>query len=46
MEAELILGLAELWHCPPSQVRREGASVLRLLAIRQAGTPESEPDWG
>ncbi len=36
----MILGLCRQFHCLPSQLRREGASVLRLLAIEAAGKPE------
>ena len=41
----MILGLCRQFHCLPSQLRREGASVLRLLAIEAAGRPD-EPEGG
>ena len=42
--AELILGLCRQFHCLPSQVRAEDASLLQLLRIEQLGTPERGED--
>ncbi len=36
----MILGLCDRWHKLPSEIRREGASVLRLLAIEAMTRPE------
>jgi hypothetical protein len=35
----MIVGLCERFGCLPSQLRAEDASLLRLLAIVQLGTP-------
>jgi hypothetical protein len=40
MRADLILGLAEAWHCPPSQVLEEDASWLRAMHVRNLGRPD------
>ena len=40
----MILSLCDRFKCLPSQARREGASVLRLLAIERLGTPEEVND--
>lgn len=42
----MILGLCDRWHKLPSEVRAEGASVLRLLAIERMGTPDAEEGEG
>ena len=41
-EAEMILGLCERFHCLPSQIVEEDASLLRLILIEQMGNPEPE----
>jgi hypothetical protein len=41
-EADLVIGLCERFHCLPSQLYQEDASILRLLAIHQKGHPERE----
>lgn len=38
----MIIGLCDRWHKLPSEIRREGAGVLRLLAIEQMGRPDPE----
>jgi len=38
----MILGLCDRFKCLPSQAKREGASVFRLLAIERLGTPEQD----
>lgn len=36
----MILGLCERFHCLPSQIVEEEASLLRLILIEQMGNPE------
>lgn len=38
----MILGLCERFHCLPSQIVEEEASLLRLILIEQMGNPEPE----
>lgn len=38
----MIIGLADRWHCRPSQVLKEDASILRMLDVYNLGTPEPE----
>ncbi len=38
----MILGLCERFHCLPSQILEEDASLLRLILIEQMGNPEPE----
>lgn len=40
MKAQLILGLCDRFGCLPSQLRAEGAGVLRLLDIEALGRPD------
>ena len=42
MEAELIIGLCDRWHCLPSEVLQESAEVLRMLAILAEAQPEND----
>lgn len=43
----MILGLCERFHCLPSQIEEEEASILRLILIEQMGNPEPEtPEYG
>lgn len=44
MEARLILGLCDRFSCLPSQVRAEGASVLRLVQIEALARPPQPPE--
>ena len=37
MRAEIVIGLADRWHCPPSQVLAQDARVLRLLDVYRLG---------
>ena len=39
VEAELVLGLAERFGCPPHEVYRWPAATLRLVRIEQLGNP-------
>ena len=41
IEAELVIGLCDRWHQPPSVIRAESAEVLRLLQVIRLGTPAS-----
>lgn len=44
-----MIGLADRWHCPPSQVMAEPARVLRMLQVYQLGHREEddeEPEGG
>jgi hypothetical protein len=45
MEAQLILGLCDRFHCTPEVARGMGAGVLRLLEIEALGKPE-QPEGG
>ncbi len=38
--ADLIINLCERFHCLPSQLLKEDAEFLRLLAIHDLGDPE------
>ena len=40
MEAELVLGLCERFHCLPEALKAESADLLRLLAIEALGRRE------
>ena len=42
----MILGLCERFHCLPSQVLAEDASVLRLLHVYELGHRPGEPEGG
>jgi len=44
----MVLGLCHMFHCLPSELERESAEILRLVAIRQEGTKQEEepPDGG
>ena len=37
-----MIGLADRWHCLPSQVLAEDASILRLLDVYRLGHREEE----
>jgi hypothetical protein len=37
--AEMVLGLCERFHVLPSQVEAEDVGLLRMLTIRDLGTP-------
>ena len=41
-EAELIDGFCQRYSCLPSQLLREDATILRMVAIVQEGQPESD----
>ena len=41
-EAELIDGLCQRYSCLPSQLMVEDVTLLRMVAIVQAGQPESD----
>ena len=41
----MIIGLCDRWHKLPSEIRREGAGVLRLLAVEALGRPDT-PEGG
>ena len=41
-EAELIDGFSQRYSCLPSQLLREDATILRMVAIVQEGQPESD----
>ena len=45
MKAEILIGLADRWHCPPSVVLEQDAAVLRLLDVYELGRPEM-PEGG
>jgi hypothetical protein len=38
----MVIGLADRWHCPPSQVLAQDARVLRLLDVYQWGHRETD----
>lgn len=42
----MILGLCRQFHCLPSQLMAEDATVLRLLAIEHAGRLEEDEGFG
>ena len=42
----MVLRLCERFHCLPSQVAREDAYLLAMLAIRDRGDPPEEVDGG
>ncbi|GGU13303.1 hypothetical protein GCM10010289_38730 [Streptomyces violascens] len=43
--AETILRLCDRFHCLPSQILAEDASILRLLEIEKLGTPpQTDPE--
>lgn len=42
MEARLVLGLCERFHCLPSEVLAEGTDMLRLLTIEKLAEKERE----
>jgi hypothetical protein len=54
MEARVILRLCREFHCLPSQLEKEDASIMRLLLIEHMGTrreegdgePSSDPGYG
>ena len=37
-----MIGLADRWHCPPSQVLAQDARVLRLLDVYRLGHRDEE----
>ena len=41
-----MIGLADRWHCPPSQVLAQDARVLRLLDVYRLGHREEEDEGG
>lgn len=41
-QAELVLAACDRFHCLPSQVLAEDASMLQLLAIAAAGRVEND----
>jgi hypothetical protein len=44
----MVLALCERFGCLPSQLYAEDASLLRMLRVVQAGTPDpvgGEPGW-
>jgi hypothetical protein len=38
----LILGMCDRWHKLPSEVRAEGAGIIRMLRIEELGTPPQD----
>lgn len=46
VEADLILGLCDRFKCLPSQLANEDASLLRMIAIQDMGTPEEKKGGG
>lgn len=42
MDAELVLGLCDRFHCLPSQLEDEPADIMRLIAIQAMGTKQRE----
>jgi hypothetical protein len=44
--AELILGICDRFHKLPSEVYREDASLMSLLAIEALAKPPQSPDYG
>lgn len=42
-EAQTLLGLCDRFHCLPSQLEREDASILRLVKIEALGRREEAP---
>ena len=46
IEAEIIIGLCDRWKVLPSQVRAEGADVLRLLDVYHLGHRKEEGEGG
>lgn len=44
MRAEILIGLADRWHCPPSVIGEQDAAVLRLLDVYELGRPEGGED--
>lgn len=41
----MIIGLCERFHCLPSQLREEDASLIHMLMVLKRGRP-AEPDGG
>lgn len=41
-----MIGLCDRWHCLPSQVLAEDASLLRLLEVYRQGHREEEEERG
>jgi hypothetical protein len=44
--AEIVIGLADRWHCRPSQVLEEDAAVLRLLDVYRLARLSEEEGGG
>jgi hypothetical protein len=42
VRAEVVIGLADRWHCPPSVVLAQDARVLRLLDVYRRGHRDEE----
>jgi hypothetical protein len=42
IEAELILGLCDRFHCLPQQVEEMDASVIRMLKVYDEGTAQDD----
>jgi hypothetical protein len=50
IEAELVLGLCDRFHCLPSQLMAEDARLLRWVRVQELGSPPDqsqggEPGW-
>lgn len=42
----MVIGLCDRWHCLPSQLLREDASLLRLLDVYRLGHRDETAEGG